>query len=136
MAISESLRGHLKPAMRGQLKTDRRERSETLIPTGKLASVGMGNVMVKAKQEQLIALGRLCWSLRRIEGATGVRRKTAGGYLPPLTVSPSSLDWSFSACASHLRLRLEQSYGVALQPQTRPALCGLESAKQFSQACF
>lgn len=41
----------------------------------------MGNVLEKAKQEQVIALGRLGWSLRRIEGATGVRRETAGGYL-------------------------------------------------------
>jgi len=29
----------------------------------------------------VIALGRLGWSLRRIEAATGVRRETAGGYL-------------------------------------------------------
>ena len=48
---------------------------------GKLASVGMGNVLEKAKQEQVIALGRLGWSLRQVEAATGVRRETAGGYL-------------------------------------------------------
>jgi transposase len=48
---------------------------------GRLASVGMGNVLEKVKQEQVIALGRLGWSLRRIEAATGVRRETAGGYL-------------------------------------------------------
>ena len=41
----------------------------------------MGNVLEKTKQEQVIALGRLGWSLRRIEEATGVRRETAGGYL-------------------------------------------------------
>jgi hypothetical protein len=41
----------------------------------------MGNVLDKTKQEQVIALGRLGWSLRRIEQATGVRRETAGGYL-------------------------------------------------------
>jgi transposase len=41
----------------------------------------MGNVLEKTKQEQVIALGRLGWSLRRIEAATGVRRETAGGYL-------------------------------------------------------
>jgi hypothetical protein len=29
----------------------------------------------------VIALGRLGWSLRRIEQVTGVRRETAGGYL-------------------------------------------------------
>src|SRR5580692_4921802 len=41
----------------------------------------MGNVLEKAKQEQVIALGRLGWCLRQIEAATGVRRETAGGYL-------------------------------------------------------
>jgi transposase len=41
----------------------------------------MGNVLEKAKQEQVVALGRLGWPLRRIEEATGVRRETAGAYL-------------------------------------------------------
>ena len=41
----------------------------------------MGNVLEKAKQEQVIALGRIGWSLRRIEAATGIRRETASGYL-------------------------------------------------------
>src|ERR1039458_6830210 len=41
----------------------------------------MGNVLEKAKQEQVIALGRLGWPLRRIEEAAGVLRETAGGYL-------------------------------------------------------
>ena len=47
----------------------------------------MGNVLEKAKQEQVIALGRLGWSLRRIEAATGVRRETAGGYLRSAGIS-------------------------------------------------
>jgi hypothetical protein len=33
------------------------------------------------KKQQVIALGRLGWSLRRIEGRTGVRRETAATYL-------------------------------------------------------
>jgi hypothetical protein len=41
----------------------------------------MGNVLERTKQEQVIALGRLGWSLRKIQAATGVRRETAGGYL-------------------------------------------------------
>ena len=41
----------------------------------------MGNVLSSEKREQVIALGRLGWSLRRIEQATGVRRETAGEYL-------------------------------------------------------
>ena len=41
----------------------------------------MSNVLDAAKREQVIALGRLGWPLRRIEEATGVRRETAGRYL-------------------------------------------------------
>ena len=41
----------------------------------------MGNVLSNDKRDQVIALGRLGWSLRRIELATGVRRETAGDYL-------------------------------------------------------
>jgi transposase len=41
----------------------------------------MGNVLSKQKREQVIALGRLGWPLRRIEESTGVRRETAGEYL-------------------------------------------------------
>jgi hypothetical protein len=33
------------------------------------------------KKQQVIALGRLGWSLRRIQRATGVRRETAATYL-------------------------------------------------------
>jgi hypothetical protein len=33
------------------------------------------------KKQQVIALGRLGWSLRRIQKTTGVRRETAAGYL-------------------------------------------------------
>jgi len=41
----------------------------------------MSNVLNEEKKQQVIALGRLGWTLRRIEEATGVRRETAGGYL-------------------------------------------------------
>jgi transposase len=41
----------------------------------------MGNVLHKEKREQVIALGRLGWSLRQIEQATGVRRETVGACL-------------------------------------------------------
>ena len=42
---------------------------------------GMSNVLTEEKRQQVLALGRLGWSLRRIEGATGVRRETASSYL-------------------------------------------------------
>jgi len=44
-------------------------------------AAGMANVLSAEKRQQVIALGRLGWSLRRIEEATGVRRETASTYL-------------------------------------------------------
>ncbi len=41
----------------------------------------MINVLKPEKQEEIRALGRLGWTLRRIEEATGVRRETVGRYL-------------------------------------------------------
>src|SRR5436853_3138853 len=41
----------------------------------------MANLLSDAKKQQVIALGQLGWTLRRIEAATGVRRETAGAYL-------------------------------------------------------
>src|SRR6267378_3851623 len=46
-----------------------------------IGSVGMSNVLSEGKKQQVIALGKLGWPLRRIEQATGVRRETAGAYL-------------------------------------------------------
>ena len=53
-----------------------------MTPTGAfIRSVGMSNVLSEEKKQQVIALGKLGWPLRRIEQATGVRRETAGAYL-------------------------------------------------------
>jgi transposase len=41
----------------------------------------MANVLNDEKKQQLIALGRLGWSLRRIEEEIGVRRETASAYM-------------------------------------------------------
>lgn len=41
----------------------------------------MSNVLSEEKRQQVIALGRLGWPLRRIQQETGVRRETAGAYL-------------------------------------------------------
>ena len=47
----------------------------------------MSNVLDNEKQQQVLALGRLGWTLRRIEAATGVRRETASGYLRAAGIS-------------------------------------------------
>ena len=41
----------------------------------------MGNVLDHEQQQQILALGRLGWTLRRIAAATGVRRETVSAYL-------------------------------------------------------
>jgi len=41
----------------------------------------MANVLDREKQQQILALGRLGWTLRRIEQETGVRRETISRYL-------------------------------------------------------
>lgn len=41
----------------------------------------MANVLSDTKKQQILGLGRLGWTLRQIEEATGIRRETASGYL-------------------------------------------------------
>ena len=41
----------------------------------------MSNVLDHTQQHQILALGRLGWTLSRIQEATGVRRETISGYL-------------------------------------------------------
>ena len=48
---------------------------------GPYSAAGMANVLSEEKRQQVVALGRLGWSLRRIETTTGVRRETASAYL-------------------------------------------------------
>ena len=50
----------------------------------------MANVLSEEKRQQVLALGRLGWSLRRIEEATSVRRETASGYLKKAGVAVRS----------------------------------------------
>ncbi|MEQ1870824.1 MAG: hypothetical protein ABL961_12455, partial [Vicinamibacterales bacterium] len=46
----------------------------------------MSNVLADDKHHQIVALGRLGWSLRRIERTTGVRRETISGYLKAMGI--------------------------------------------------
>jgi hypothetical protein len=41
----------------------------------------VSNVLSEEKKKQVIVLGQLGWSLRRIEKTTGIRRETAAAYL-------------------------------------------------------
>jgi transposase len=52
-----------------------------LTTTEEVPSIDVSNVLSEEKKQQVIALGRLGWPLRRIEKETGVRRETAAAYL-------------------------------------------------------
>jgi transposase len=56
----------------------------------------VSNVLSEEKKQQVIALGRLGWSLRRIQKAVGVRRETASGYLKDAAIAvrpPGGWGW-------------------------------------------
>jgi len=53
----------------------------------------MSNVLSEEKKQQVIALGRLGWPLRRIEEETGVRRETAGAYLKAAGIAVKPPGW-------------------------------------------
>jgi hypothetical protein len=59
----------------------------------------MSNVLSEEKKQQVVALGKLGWSLRRIEEATGVRRETASGYLKATGVMVCLPGWGRRAPA-------------------------------------
>jgi hypothetical protein len=76
----------------------------------------MSNVLSEDKQQQVIALGRLGWSLRRIERETGVRRETASGYLRAagIAVRPPGA-WGRPAAA-------KPAIGVTTGSEAKPAI--------------
>ena len=71
-----------------------------MTPTGAfIGSVGMSNVLSEEKKQQVIALGKLGWPLRRIEKATGVRRETISAYLKAAGVVVCLPGWGHRAPA-------------------------------------
>ena len=59
----------------------------------------MSNVLSEEKKQQVIALGKLGWPLRRIEQVTGVRRETASAYLKSAGVVVCLPGWERRALA-------------------------------------
>src|SRR5271157_2397255 len=53
----------------------------------------MANVLNEEKRQQVLALGRLGWTVRRIEETTGVRRETASAYLRAAGVGVRRSGW-------------------------------------------
>jgi transposase len=70
-----------------------------------VSSVLVSNVLSEEQKQQIIALGRLGWSLRRIQRETGVRRETISAYLKEAGVE----------------LRLPRGRQLPAKPASRPA---------------
>jgi len=84
-----------------------------------IGSFGMSNVLNEAKKQQVLALGKLGWPLRRIEQATGVRRETAGAYLKAagIAVRPPA-GWGRRAPAKPAN-EVTTDFGQPISPPTR-----------------
>jgi transposase len=75
----------------------------------------MSNVLSEEKKQQVIALGKLGWSLRRIEEATGVRRETASAYLRTAGVAVCLPGWGRRAPA-------KPAIQATPDPESKPAI--------------
>src|SRR6201993_1569232 len=76
----------------------------------------MSNVLSEEKKQQVIALGKLGWPLRRIEQVTGVRRETASVYLKSAGVVVCLPGWG-------RRAPVKPAIGVTTDPDpSKPAI--------------
>jgi len=79
------------------------------------------NVLSDDKKQQVLVLGRLGWTLRRIEEATGVRRETASRYLKAAGVSVRSP-------RSRSRPKAASGDGVSTDPAADSSAAGTPKA--------
>ena len=81
----------------------------------------MSNVLNEEKRQQVLALGRLGWPLRRIQQETGVRRETAGDYLRAagIAVRPAG-GWGKRPAASKPANEVSPDSGAELTPSATP----------------
>ena len=91
-----------------------------------IGSLGMSNVLSTDKKQQVISLGKLGWSLRRIEEATGVRRETASVYLKAAGVAVCLPGWGRRAPA-------KPAIQVTPDSGAKPAIVTPDSFAPFSQ---
>src|ERR1700687_4645005 len=78
----------------------------------------MSKVLSEEKKQQVIALGKLGWPLRRIEQATGVRRETASAYLKAAGVVVCLPGWGRRAPAKPAMLMTTDPAKPAMEVTT------------------
>src|SRR3954447_13326667 len=83
----------------------------------------MGNVLSDDKQQQVLVLGRLGWSLRRIQATTGVRRETASGYLKAagISIGPSGR-WGHGPAKPAIEVITGSAPTIAADDNSKPAI--------------
>ena len=86
----------------------------------------MSNVLSEEKKQQVIALGKLGWPLRRIEQATGVRRETASAYLKSAGVVVCLPGWGRRAPA-------KPAIQVTTDSEAKPATVTPDFIAPFSE---
>jgi hypothetical protein len=77
----------------------------------------MSNVLREEKKQQVVALGKLGWPLRRIEQVTGVRRETASAYLKSAGVVVCLPGWGRRAPAKPA-ISVTTDFGQPISPPT------------------
>ena len=93
----------------------------------------MSNVLSDDKRQQIIALGQLGWSLRRIEQATGVRRETASTYLKAAGLPVRPPGWGRAKPA--IEVTTDSSGPSSLKRRaTAVTLSNCEPYREFIQA--
>ncbi len=67
--------------------------------------MGMANVLNEEKKQQVLALGRLGWSLRRIQQATRIRRETANARARFPVIFEGCSAWPKTILYGHARVQ-------------------------------
>src|SRR5689334_22057241 len=94
----------------------------------------MSNVLSDDKRQQIIALGQLGWSLRRIEQATGVRRETASTYLKTAGLQVRPPGWGRAKPAIQVTTDSSGPSSLIKRRATVVTLSNCEPYREFIQA--
>src|SRR3989449_1798371 len=87
----------------------------------------MSNVLDDHKQQEIRALGRLGWTLSRIQEATGIRRETISGYLKAAGIAVRG-----RGRPSESKPKPAITEGVSTDPPAKPAISGPEVSTDAS----
>jgi transposase len=83
----------------------------------------VSNVLNEEKRQQVLALGRLGWTLRRIQQQTGVRRETASAYLKAAGIAVRAPGgWGKGSPAAKPANEVSTDFGAELAATTTVAL--------------